>query len=50
MKLTGHKTDAVFRRYNITSNDDKREALQLLAAYRDSRPASNIVKLHQGGR
>jgi integrase len=48
MQITGHKTDAIFRRYNITSDDDKREALRRLAAYRASRPAgSNVIPLRQ---
>jgi hypothetical protein len=31
--LTGHKTRAVFERYNITSPNDLREASQRLDAY-----------------
>ena len=50
MQITGHKTDAIFRRYNITSDTDKRDALRRLAAYRASQPAaSNVVKLRQTG-
>jgi hypothetical protein len=30
MKLTGHKTDSVFRRYDITSPDDMRVTRDLL--------------------
>jgi integrase len=33
MQLTGHKTRAVFERYNITSPNDLREAAQRLDAY-----------------
>lgn len=33
MQLTGHKTRAVFERYNITSPSDLREAAQRLDAY-----------------
>jgi len=48
MQITGHRTDAVFRRYTITSDDDKREALRRLAAYRDSQPAkANVVPLRE---
>jgi integrase len=46
MSITGHKTDSIFRRYNITSTDDKREALRRLAAYRASRSVqSNVVPI-----
>ena len=34
MKITGHKTRAVFERYNITSDRDKREAVSKLTGYR----------------
>ena len=30
MKLTGHKTDSVFRRYDIVSPDDLRVAVERL--------------------
>ena len=33
MQLTGHKTRAVFERYNITSPNDLRQAAQRLDAY-----------------
>ena len=33
MQLTGHKTRAVFDRYNITSPNDLREAARRLDAY-----------------
>ena len=39
MSITGHKTDAVFRRYNITSDVDKQDAVRKLAAYRTARAA-----------
>jgi hypothetical protein len=37
MRWTGHKTDAVFRRYNITTTEDLEHAATLLADYRDTR-------------
>jgi integrase len=33
MEITGHKTDSVFRRYDITSNDDKRRGLRAMQDY-----------------
>jgi len=43
MKITGHKTDSMFRRYNVTSSDDKREALRRVNAYVESLPAESNV-------
>lgn len=44
MTMTGHKTEAVFRRYNITDDRDKREAVRKLSAYRETRKvAANVV-------
>jgi hypothetical protein len=45
MQLTGHKTRAVFERYNITSPGDLREAAQRLDAYA---AAVTIVSLLDG--
>jgi hypothetical protein len=33
MAITGHKTESMFRRYDITSTDDKRHALDLRSRY-----------------
>ena len=33
MKMTGHKTDSVFRRYDIASTSDLRTAARQLHAY-----------------
>jgi integrase len=35
MDITGHKTQAMFQRYNISSTEDLREALLKTALYRD---------------
>lgn len=40
---TGHKTDAVFRRYNITSADQL-DAARRLREYRATRPKESNVK------
>ena len=39
MTLTGHKTRAVFDRYDICSAVDRQEAIQKLAAYHRAQPA-----------
>jgi integrase len=38
MAISGHKTDAVFRRYDITSDDDLRQAMERTAAYVETLP------------
>ncbi|MEK7216487.1 MAG: tyrosine-type recombinase/integrase, partial [Chloroflexota bacterium] len=43
MKISGHRTDAIFRRYNIVSDDDLREAVVKTAAYVASLPAERKV-------
>lgn len=43
MARTGHKTDAVFRRYNIASGADLLDAAERTAAYRAQRIASRNV-------
>jgi len=40
MKLAGHKTEAVYRRYVIVAQCDLREARTKLAAVRDTTPAT----------
>lgn len=38
MRISGHKTGAVFTRYDITSEADKREALRRTQEHRASQP------------
>lgn len=43
MEISGHKTRAVFDRYNITSERDIREAMQKTQAYLSSQPTERTV-------
>ena len=46
MKISGHRTRAVFDRYNIVSSDDVELALQWRDEYHGTRPtARKVVKL-----
>ena len=49
-KISGHRTDAVFERYNITSDEDLRDAMQKNEAYVSALPAksTNTVLEHVG--
>ena len=40
MSITGHRTRAMFDRYNITSQDDQRNALKQTTQYVTALPAS----------
>lgn len=44
MAITGHKTDSMFRRYNIVSADDKRAALERQAEYLKAQPKDGNLR------
>jgi hypothetical protein len=41
MQLTGHKTEAVYRRYDIVDEADLRDGAAKLAAHLEHRPTPN---------
>ena len=45
MTITGHKSSQVFRRYDITSHEDQRRALQAAESYRQQRRAATVTPL-----
>lgn len=47
MSITGHKTDSMFRRYNITSAQDKRDALQRQVDYLKAQPTTNVTPIRK---
>ena len=47
MKLTGHKTEAVYRRYAIVSESDMREGAAKLAVLHGDAPDSRHINAHQ---
>jgi integrase len=49
MSITGHKTVSMFNRYNITNQDDRREALRKTAAHVAAAPrtSSNVVRMKE---
>jgi Phage integrase family len=44
MSISGHRTDSMFRRYNITTADDKRAALKKHVEYLNAQPTSNLAE------
>src|SRR5262245_47004790 len=42
MKITGHKTESVYRRYAIVSDSDLREAMRKLASTNDALQGHNL--------
>jgi hypothetical protein len=49
MKISGHKTNSVFKRYNITSTEDITKAMQAVEIYRMNRlNGKTIPALREG--
>ncbi len=48
MKITGHKTDSMFRRYAIVNEDQKREALAKTQKHLADSPARKVVSMGGG--
>ena len=44
MRISGHQTDSVFRRYDITSDEDLRLAAERTAAYVDTLLTTSTVR------
>ena len=49
MRVTGHKTNSMFTRYNITNADDLRAALRSVEKYRDGQQQKVVSISAQGG-
>jgi len=49
MKITGHRTDSMFRRYAIVNEEQKREALARTQQYLATMPTRKIVAIGKTG-
>jgi hypothetical protein len=45
MKISGHQTELVFERYNITSQEDLREAARSLTRYLETKNSQSTTKV-----
>jgi len=43
MRITGHETDAMFRRYNITSEEDLQDAIEKVTRYNEAESQKVVV-------
>jgi hypothetical protein len=48
MKITGHRTDSMFRRYCMVNEGQKREALQRTQKYLATCERRNVVRMGAG--
>ncbi len=48
MQITGHKTEAVYRRYHIVSEADIRRAGERLGQYLEAKGAEKTVSVQSG--
>jgi hypothetical protein len=47
MKITGHRTDSMFRRYAIVDEEQKREALAKTQAYLATAAEKKVIAMHK---
>src|SRR5439155_7719111 len=51
MAISGHRSESVFERYNIDSDEDLREAVEKVATYVGTLPtSSSVVPMRDSGR
>jgi len=51
MEISGHRTRSIFDRYNITSEDDLRDAMRRASRYVNAQPAqTNVAALRSSRR